>query len=160
MEYTDESFREEKQRSEEEEHLGILGRNHPATNPLPVPVRTMLMLGVPVSCNQPLVAWCSEWRRRCFTAVASKPEGDRCGCGTVELTVTFLLGQSSEVSVVLVTRTKQVTVIAPGYVFLTEHLQGMLQIPFSHRKLPLLSGCSFCYGQVAGRVVKRDERRK
>jgi len=30
VEYTDESFREEKQHSEEEKHLGILGRNHPA----------------------------------------------------------------------------------------------------------------------------------
>lgn len=31
VEYTDESFREEKQPLEEEKHLGILGRNHPAT---------------------------------------------------------------------------------------------------------------------------------
>lgn len=31
VEYTDESFREEKQHSEEEKHLGILGRNPPAT---------------------------------------------------------------------------------------------------------------------------------
>lgn len=29
VEYTDESFREEKQQSEEEKHLGILGKNHP-----------------------------------------------------------------------------------------------------------------------------------
>lgn len=31
VEYTDESFREEKQQSEEEKHLGILGENHPVS---------------------------------------------------------------------------------------------------------------------------------
>lgn len=34
------------------------------------------------------------------------------------------------------------TVIAPGCVFLTEPLQGMLQTPCSHRELSLLNGCS------------------
>lgn len=47
MEYTDESFREEKQQSEEEKHLGILGENHP----LLVSVRRMLMLGVAGGCT-------------------------------------------------------------------------------------------------------------
>lgn len=40
------------------------------------------------------------------------------------------------------TRAKKVTVIAPGCVFLTEPLQGMLQTPCSHRELSLLKGCS------------------
>lgn len=37
---------------------------------------------------------------------------------------------------VFVTIAKPVTVIAAGYVFLTEYLQGMLQTPLSHRRPP------------------------
>lgn len=61
---------------------------------------------------------------------------------------------------VSVTRAKLLTVIALSCVFLTENLQGMLQTPLSHRRLPLLSECALCYSQVTGRVVKNDERRK
>lgn len=51
MEYTDESFREEKQQSAEEKHLGILGENYPGAQILSVSVRRMLMLGVPGGCT-------------------------------------------------------------------------------------------------------------
>lgn len=94
MEYTDESFREEKQPSEEEKHLGILGRNRPAAQTLSV-----------LEC-----CGCQEYqlavtilsfmaRSGCSTAVASMSEGDRLRVwhGRVDR-ITLLLGQFSELS--------------------------------------------------------------